>query len=110
MKKFYRSIRVIFFSVLALTQFSSFSLPSKKTSIRGYLKVYGNEPFTYLGVETTDGKQYKLEYSEEKGLYPLQGQLILFEGVIKKSYSLKKKLNMNSLKDGTFIVDSYSIE
>lgn len=103
-------LKFIFLMLLFICMLSSFSLPSKKTSIRGYIKVYGNEPFAYLGIETTDGKQYKLEYSEQKELYPLQGQLVIFEGIIKKSYSLKKKLELNSLKDGTFIVDSYSIE
>ena len=108
MKKLYRLIRIIFFSALALFLFSSFSFPPKKVVVKGYISFYGNEPFAFLGIDTVDGKQYKIVAENEKQLSELQGYLLKIEGTVKKNS--KKNLSFDSLKDGTLTVDSYSVE
>lgn len=110
MKKIYKLICLMFFSVAAVCMFSSFSAPSKKIAVEGYIKVYSNEPFTFLGIETADGKQYKLIHKDEDKteLSELQGYKVLIEGTLKKNSS-SKKLATDMLKDGSITVDSYSV-
>ena len=108
MKKRYRLIHLIVFSALFFSLFSSFSLPPKRVVVKGYLKFYGNEPFAFLGVETIDGKQYRIVAENEQQLSELQGYLLKIEGTVKKNS--KKNLSFDSLKDGTLTVDSYSVE
>ncbi|MBO4731670.1 MAG: hypothetical protein J5597_02515 [Spirochaetaceae bacterium] len=105
MKQYFK---IIFLTLLVICMFSSFSLPPKKVVVRGYIKFYGNEPFAFLGVDTVDGKQYKIVVENEKQLSDLQGYLLKIEGTVKKNS--KKNPAFDSLKDGTLTVDSYSIE
>ena len=105
MKQFFK---IIFLTFLVIFMFSSFSLPPKRVVVKGYLKFYGNEPFAFLGVETIDGKQYRIVAENEQQLSELQGYLLKIEGTVKKNS--KKNLAFDSLKDGTLTVDSYSVE
>lgn len=109
MKKCYRLIFFMLFSVIAVCMFSSFSRPSKTVVVEGHIKVYGNEPNTFLGIETVDGRQYKIVYEDELELSELQGQKVMLEGTVKKNSALKKN-SFDYLKDGTLTVDSYTVE
>lgn len=100
--------KIIFLMLLVVCMFSSFSLPPKRVVVKGYLKFYGNEPFAFLGIETLDGKQYRIVAENEQRLSELQGYLLKIEGTVKKNS--KKNLSFDSLKDGTLTVDSCSVE
>ena len=100
--------KIIFLTLFVICMFSSFSLPPKRVVVKGYLKFYGNEPFAFLGIETLDGKQYKIVAENEQQLSDLQGYLLKIEGTVKKNS--KKSFAFDSLKDGTLTVDSYSVE
>jgi len=79
---------------------------NKTTTIKGYVKIYGNEPFTYLGIETAEGKLYGLKADEDLllELTEKKGLEIELEGfIIKKD---KENLNPNALKDGVFEVQN----
>jgi hypothetical protein len=53
--------------------------PANARIIRGRVRVYGNEPHTYAGIETTDGKRYAVFPAEkEKEIRNLQGNLVEF--------------------------------
>lgn len=77
---------------------------NKTTTIKGYVKTYGNEPFTYLGIETSDGKLYGLKADEDLllELTEMKGFEIELEGIIIKKN--KENLNPKQLKDGVFEV------
>ena len=63
--------------------FCSFN-KNKIQTITGFIHVYGNEPFTYLGIETIDKKQYAIKASKEEisKLWDSQGQKIEITGII----------------------------
>ncbi|MDR3302576.1 MAG: hypothetical protein LBT01_08660 [Spirochaetaceae bacterium] len=51
--------------------------PSGVQIIRGMVKIYGNEPHTYAGIETEDGKHYAVYPAEkEQEIWSLQGRKI----------------------------------
>jgi hypothetical protein len=51
--------------------------PSGVQVIRGMVKIYGNEPHTYAGIETEDGKHYAVyPIEKEKEIRSLQGSKI----------------------------------
>jgi hypothetical protein len=50
-----------------------------KKIIRGRVRVWGNEPHTYAGIETEDGKQFSVFPAEkEEEIRSLQGNLVEF--------------------------------
>jgi hypothetical protein len=54
-------------------------LPEEARIIRGMVRVWGNEPHTYAGIETSDGKHYAVFPDEkEKEIRDLQGNLVEF--------------------------------
>ena len=73
---------------------------SDYSKITGYVKIYGNEPFTYPGIETENKVIYKVVADDKvlSELYYQQGQLLIFTGTINEdektfeliSYELKK--------------------
>ena len=97
--------------ILLLVSFSlilcSFSKNKTKT-ITGYLQVYGNEPFTYLGIETIDKKQYAIKASKEEisKLWDSQGNLIEMTGIIIPSNNQRLP---DMLKDGKIEVVEWKI-
>jgi hypothetical protein len=75
--------------------FSLFAMSKAPDSVEGLVKVYGNEPHTYLGIETQDGKIFILKAEEEilSELQKQQGYLLKLSGKIieAKSKSLFDK-------------------
>lgn len=90
---------IIIFLLLSGMLFCSFSKNTTKT-VKGFINVYGNEPFTYIGIETEDDKKYAISASEEEisKLWKTQGSLIEIEGYIIKPESEGRQPGM--LKDG----------
>jgi hypothetical protein len=84
-------------------------------TITGHVHMYGNEPFAFAGFETDDGKLYTLAVNKKKTdanitlkqIESFQGELLELTGTIEpvKENSLP---GFNILKDGTFIVYSYT--
>ena len=99
MKKHSDKLLLILAVMLCGFLFSSYSKNNNK-SVKGYIHVYGNEPFTYLGIETTDNRKYAISASEEEisKLWQAQGSLVEIEGVIVKPETETKQPGM--LKDG----------
>ena len=62
--------------------FSLFSMSKAPNSVEGYINIYGNEPHTYLGIETQDGKVFVLKAEKEllDELQNQQGYLLKLDG------------------------------
>lgn len=92
------NICIIFF--LLLCSFSKNHI----SSVSGYVHVYGNEPFTYIGIKTTDNKEYKISADEKtkEELWKSQGKLIEIIGYIEKEKN--EKIKIDTLKDGSIEV------
>ena len=75
------------------------------TEVSGFIHVYGNEPFTFIGIETTDGKQYTLKADKDIliELQASQGNKIEIKGTVEKNKD-KNKASINELKDGNLTV------
>lgn len=83
--------------------FISFS-KNKNVTIKGYIHSYGNEPLTFLGIETQDGKEYGIKADSETiiELKSMGGKLLKFEGIVIENE--KNNFELQSLKDGIFEV------
>ena len=57
---------------------------AKNQSITGYVKVYGNEPHTYLGLKTEDGTVFTLKADKEvlSEIQNKQGVLLQLNGKV----------------------------
>lgn len=106
MKKLFLTLFLIFTSVLL----SAYSKPvkDKVISVSGLINVYGNEPFTFIGLKTSSGEEYSLSASEEvlNQLRNTQGKRIEITGSIKQADKNQEKaaVEFNSLKSGNLIV------
>lgn len=81
-----RNTVLIILSVLLCSLiFCSYS-KNKISKVKGLIHVYGNEPFTYIGIETQDNKEYAISADEKitADLWKTQGSLIEIEGYIVK--------------------------
>lgn len=85
---------------------SAVSRPQKEFSASGYVRSYGNMPFVFPGIETSDGKKYLLECDNalKKELLETAGKKICVQGILDDSPSDEKK---RLLKDGTIFVIDY---
>ena len=108
MKKHSNKLLVILAVMLCGVLFCSYSKNNNKT-VKGYIHVYGNEPFTYIGIETTDNKKYAISAAEEEiaKLWKTQGSLVEIEGIIIPKEGDAKELNM--LKDGKIEVSGWKL-
>ena len=91
---------IIFLSLFVIIfSLSSFSRSNIKT-LRGYIHVYGNEPFTFIGIKTQDKKEYTIIADDEvcKELRDSQGKLLEITGLITSPKEDSFELNM--LKNG----------
>ena len=88
--------------------FCSFSKNKNKT-VKGYIHVYGNEPFTFIGIQTSDNKEYAILGSDEicSELRDSQGKLVQIEGTITPSKKDVKEPGV--LKDGKIEVLEWKI-
>ena len=97
---------LIFTSILL----SAYSKPvkDKVISVSGLINVYGNEPFTFIGLKTDSGEEYSLTAEKEvlDQLRNTQGKRIEITGSIKQADKNQEKaaVEFNSLKSGNLIV------
>ncbi len=90
---------IILAVLLCSALFCSYS-KNKITKVKGLIHVYGSDPFTYIGIETQDNKEYAISAADEvtAELWKTQGSLIEIEGYIVKPETSAKQPGM--LKDG----------
>lgn len=87
------------------------SSSSKKTqpteiTATGFVQVFGNEPHTWLGLVTDDGKQYTLLGSKNtiSALHEMQGLRLTVTG----QFSAKNNADYQVLRDGEIAVKKIS--
>lgn len=88
--------------------FCSYSHNDIKT-VRGYIRVYGNEPFTFIGIKTADKKEYTIIAEDNvcKELINSQGQMVEITGILIKKN--KNTFDPGILKDGKIEVTEWTI-
>lgn len=101
------------FNLLLITSslfYLSFSKPIKVSSVKGYIKVQSNDPFSYLIIENDAGKKYaiKTNKEDEKKLRDNQGKKIQIDGIIYKEEKTNVKV-YNQSKDGFIEVQTWKI-
>ena len=95
-------ILILLISIAASCFAYSKPAKAKTDSVTGYINVYGNEPFTFIGIVTDDGKEYTISADDSilKELQKTQGKKIEIKGTIEKS----EKAGFNQLKNGRIIL------
>lgn len=90
---------------------SAYSKPIKNAemTLTGLVKVYGNEPVTFLGLKTDDGREFKIQADQNtlSELQNKQGYKIEITGIVEKPAKIKSQdqaISLDSLKDGKIIV------
>lgn len=90
---------------------SAYSKPIKNAemTLTGLVKVYGNEPVTFLGLKTDDGRELKIQADQNtlSELQNNQGYKIEITGIVEKPAKIKSQdqaISLDSLKDGKIIV------
>ncbi len=104
MKKGLLAIILIFTSVFCF----AYSKPKHDDSItvQGMIHVYGNEPFTYIGIVCDSGEEYSLKADKKvlSELQKTQGKKIQIKGLPEKSDKPKESdgpvFKPNTLKNG----------
>ncbi len=95
--------RILMVSLIGMT----IVLPLSAKTVRGTIKVFGTEPQTSLGIETSDGKQYGIITGTI-----LREELFNQQGVPLRLKGKKQKKGQNpqtDLEDGSFYVKSYTV-
>lgn len=79
----------------------------QKISVTGLIHSYGNMPFTWLGIETDDGKAYALRVDKktDEKLRQLFGVTVLIEGKLE----LPVQCGYEQLKDGAIRVKKIKV-
>ena len=97
--------------ILLTAMLSSFSMSKNNNyfSEEGVISSFGNEPFSFPGFVTENGKKYSIKADEKilKELIKNHGKVILLKGILQENE--ENMLSFNKLKDGTVIVKSYKI-
>lgn len=90
---------------------SAYSKPIQNTemTLTGLVNVYGNEPVTFLGLKTDDGREFKIQADQNtlSELQNNQGYKIEITGIVEKPAKIKSQnqaISLDSLKDGKIIV------
>ena len=81
-------LRVIYFGILFYSLFGFMSIYAgiPIIEITGRVSVRGNEPFTYLGISTSDGVEYKISGKmKDKIRKQYQQQILNLKGMVIKS-------------------------
>lgn len=110
-----KKLFTIIFISLTLSYF--FAMSKQQTNkITGYIHLYENEPFSFIGFQADNNKEYSLSIPESlsensnittQSLNNLQGMHLELQGTIipcETTVPLPREL-----KDGTFIIDKIKI-
>ena len=92
----------------------SFSPP--QSDIEGYPTVYGNEPFTFIGIETVPKKEsenpkyYRIVCTDEveKALRDMQGYVVHIRGRIISGEKAFNEYGPDILDDGVIVLSSWN--
>lgn len=86
----------VFFSIFSLCSFQKNSI----ITVKGIIRVYGNEPFTFIGIKTENNKEYTVLAAAdvEKELRGTQGKKIEITGILTRPQ--KDKMELEMLKNG----------
>ena len=108
----YKLVIIILFFFISFNMFS-FSKPHKEITgdvKTGFVKIYGNEPFTFVGFKTQDGEEYRLLADDDVlSLFrQKQGFLIRITGKIEEQND-ENTFHFQNLKDGAFKVESWDV-
>lgn len=79
--------------------------------VSGVVKMYGNMPFSYPGIETSDGKKYSIVSGNPKLLKKIRdcaGREITVSGIVNRPVSDDVK-GFQMLKDGYLYVENYEV-
>ena len=79
--------------------------------VSGVVKMYGNMPFSYPGIETSDGKKYSIVSGNPKLLKKIRdcaGREIAVSGIVNRPVSDDVK-GFQMLKDGYLYVEDYEV-
>ena len=79
--------------------------------VSGVVKMYGNMPFSYPGIETPDGKKYSIVSGDPKLLKKIRdcaGREITVYGIVNRPVSDDVK-GFQMLKDGYLYVEDYEV-
>lgn len=100
---------IILFSILLTGIILCSYSKNNIVKVKGYIRVYGNEPFTYIGIKTENNKEYALTASDDvlKELRSSQGKQIEIIGLLIPKD--KDSFELNMLKDGRIEVTEWSI-
>ena len=84
---FCNKLFLVILVVQIICGFSVFSMGKVSDSVEGYINIYGNEPHTYLGIATKEGKVFVLKAEEEilSELQNQQGYLLELRGKIEET-------------------------
>ena len=96
---------IMFTTCFAMSKFNGDD--NSSDFVTGRIKVYGNEPFTFLGIVTEDGLKYTLK-AEKKVLDKIQnaqGHLVEIKGKIE----IEKDNSGNQIKNSYLIVEDWKI-
>lgn len=82
---------------------------SSEIVVTGLVKIYGNEPHTFVGFVSQDGTEYSLKAKDKelKKLKKMQGILLEISGNL-ASVTETKGLGLYQLNGGTIYVKSFS--
>lgn len=101
--KLFVLIAGILVSIISLCSFRKNNI----TTVKGIIRVYGNEPFTFIGIKTENEKEYTViaEPETEKELRKTQGNTIEITGIITRRQ--KEIFEPEILKDGKIEVKDW---
>ena len=91
----------------------AYSKPNTNTATEvkktGVITLYGNEPFSFPGLDCANGEQYSIKAEKEviEDLRKTQGKKIEITGYIENEKSDQNTLVLDKLKDGFLIVKEW---
>lgn len=104
-----KKITVVLLFIFSAAVCFSFSKPKQNdsVSVKGYIHVYGNEPFTFIGIACDTGEEFSIKADDSTTieLQKTQGYKIEIKGFIENSTG--SALKMNELKDGFLVVNKW---
>ncbi len=108
MKNFIKKFFIILIITGGIMSICSFSKNNLQI-IEGYVFIYGNEPFTFVGIKTDKNKEYSISAGDDikKELRNAQGKKIQITGSIIKPDS--NNFELERLKDGKIEVSEWKI-
>ena len=99
--------KFVFALALAVAIFPAGAFGGKKNVV-GYIQMYGNEPFTFVGFVTENGKKYSLDIAPDAkfsmhDIIENQGKKLRLTGYANE----KELIGFQTLENGRFVVTKF---